>query len=167
MSFADYPASEGWVFSLALVPTFSATAAPLEWDTDYVATNGEGFRVTLPADTTADLVAGAYKLTAFVTLSDVRYSPYSSHITVTADEATQETGDGLSDNRKVLAQIDALIDGRTIADVASYQINGRALNREPLAELLKLQRIYRQRVWQEEHPGETYGTRYVTFLPCG
>ena len=164
ISFADFPVSEAWVLSYALVSNGSADQAPLTWSSGFVTNDGNEYTVTLPASTTDDFAAGTYTLTAYLTLSGVRHSPYSASIQVTANTATQTTGQGLSLNRKILVQINALLEGRTVADVTSYSIAGRALNREPVVELLRLQRVYRTLCWNEEHPGASPpGSRLVTF----
>ena len=53
--------------------------------------------------------------------------------------------------------------GRATADVESYQINGRALNRTPLRELKRLRAEYRTNVWRERNPGHSPPAFVVSF----
>ena len=52
-------------------------------------------------------------------------------------------------NRRILAQINDLLEGKTVKDVQSYEINGRSLNRMPVADLLRLQAEYTRRCLAE------------------
>lgn len=62
-------------------------------------------------------------------------------------------------NRRILKQIDDLIDGKVDKDVAYYQINGRALNKYPIPDLLRLKTTYTNLVLAEQ--GKLFGS--VTF----
>ena len=52
-------------------------------------------------------------------------------------------------NRRILAQINDLLEGKTVKDVQSYEINGRALNKMPVNDLLRLQAEYTRRCLNE------------------
>lgn len=54
--------------------------------------------------------------------------------------------DGRSHAEKVLAAIEAVIEGRATLDQQSYTIKDRSLQRTPLADLLKLRAQYRAEV---------------------
>lgn len=162
-SFADFPVSDDWVLSYALVSTSNATQAPLTWDPSYVTDDGTRYTVTIPATITAALVAGGYRLTAFLTLSSQRFTVYTGALLVEADAATLAVGEGRTHSEKVLSYIEAVIEGRATADVESYQINGRALNRTPIEQLLKLRARYRTAVWKERNPGRTMPGYQVSF----
>ena len=58
-------------------------------------------------------------------------------------------------NRRVLQQIDDLIDGKTGKDIQYFMVNGRALNRYPIPDLLKLKTTYTNLVLAEQ--GELFG----------
>ena len=165
VSFTDFPVSDGWVLSYALVSTSDATQTPLTWETDYVTDDGARYTVTIPAAITAALVAGGYRLTAFLTLASERYTVYTGALLVNADAATLAAGEGRTHSEKVLGYIEAVIEGRATADVESYQINGRALNRTPIEQLLKLRARYRTAVWRERNPGASQPGYRVSF--CG
>lgn len=62
-------------------------------------------------------------------------------------------------NRRILKQIDDLIEGRSGKDVNYYQINGRALNKMPIRDLLHWKTVYTNLVLGEQ--GQIFGK--VTF----
>lgn len=164
IAFADFPVSEGYVLSYALQSTSDVTQAPLTWNTDFVTDDGSEFTVSIPAATTAPFVAGGYRLSAFLTLASDRYSPYSAPLLVLPDASTA-AGSAVTHAEKVLGYIEAVIEGRATADVESYQINGRALNRTPIKDLLALRSRYRTEVWKERNPGFSPPGKRVSF--CG
>lgn len=164
IAYSDYPISEGWVYSVAITSVSSATQEPLTWDEAWVTDDGSEWTVTIPATTTDDFLAGGYRLTAFVTLSSQRYSPYSAPLLVEADSASLAAGDGISHARRMVAAIEEVLAGRVPADVESYQINGRALNRIPVKDLHLLRNQYRQEAWREANGGQN-PIRKVSFWP--
>ena len=50
--------------------------------------------------------------------------------------------DKTNQSSRILAQIEDLLEGRSRHDVNYYQINGRQLNKIPIADLLKLKAHY-------------------------
>ena len=54
---------------------------------------------------------------------------------------------------KVLASVEAVIEGRATRDQESYSINGRTLTRTPIADLLLLRDRYRKEVGSERRGG--------------
>jgi len=65
---AEFPYSEGWAISYALTGKTTLT-----WSSNYVAQNGEGYRITIPASATDDLSAGLHRWVCHATLSSARY----------------------------------------------------------------------------------------------
>lgn len=66
---------------------------------------------------------------------------------VAQDMASAPAGyDGRSHAQRVLAAIEAVIEGRASVDQESYSINNRSLSRTPIADLLKLRDRYRSEV---------------------
>ena len=65
-------------------------------------------------------------------------------------------------NRRILAQINDLLEGKGVRKMCNtYQINGRALNRMPVNDLLRLQAEYTRRCLNETQSGDPFGQ--VTF----
>ena len=52
--------------------------------------------------------------------------------------------------RRILAQINDLLEGKTKKDVSYYQINGRALNKMSADDLLRLKTVYTQKTIDEQ-----------------
>lgn len=163
-SHPSFPVADLWVLSAALVSVSSATQTPLSWSSGFVTNDGATWTVTLPSTTTDDFAAGAYTLTLYATLSGARYTMYSGQLLMRANAAAQ-TGAGVavSHAEEMWAAIKAALEGRVVADVESYQIAGRALNRIPMDELQKLEKRYAERVWRERNPGKALPGRLVTF----
>lgn len=154
-SHPDYPAAAGWVLSAALFSATSATQAPLTWSAGFVTNDGSEYTVTLPIATTDDFAAGSYRLTLFMTLAGARYSPYSGPLLVEPNAAVLTAGQGRTHAEEMWQAIKDTLEGRAVADVESYQINGRALNRVPFAELERAEKRYAERVWRERNPGRS------------
>lgn len=163
ISFPDYPVADGWVLSYALVSTSRATQSPLTWDAGFVTDDGAEYTVTIPAATSDDFAAGGYTLTAYVTLAGVRHTVYAGRVLVTANAATQTVGAGLTFAETALINIEAVLAGRATADVESFQISGRALNRTPIAELYKMRSRFRTEVWRQRNPGQSLPGALVAF----
>ena len=50
--------------------------------------------------------------------------------------------DKTNQSSRILAQIEDLLEGKSLKDVNYYQINGRQLNKIPISDLLKLKAHY-------------------------
>lgn len=96
-----------------------------------------------PADTAA-WAAGDYWYSLRVTDGTQIYELESGRITIQPDLEAEDTGyDGSTHPEKVLAAIEAVIEGRASKDQDSYRINNRELRRTPISQLLKLRDTYR------------------------
>lgn len=142
---ADFPATDGWTLTYYL----NAGGAPLTFDAA-VDADGTSYDVTVPAATTAAFAPGSYAWTAVV-----HQGAGGGAQRFTVDEGriricTNPSGTGaLSHARKVLAAVEAVIEGRATKDQEEYQIGGRSLRRTPLPELTKFRRDYIAEVRRE------------------
>jgi len=142
-SLPDYPASDGWVLSYALVKTgtritFSAAAS------------GADHLVSVPASTTASWAVGDYQWSAKVTKGAEIHTVATGAMEIVADYAAAGSGlDARSHARKTLDALEAWIEGRDMG-VAGYEIAGRSLRAIPIPELLVLRDRYRRYVRTEE-----------------
>lgn len=143
----DYLPSDGWALSYAL----SGAAADVIAINATTSTSGDYFEVRVPAATTARYVAGTYRLVGYVTKSPDRFPAFSGVLRVLTNYAVAVPA--LSNDETTLAAIEAAVSGRLTADIEEYQINGRAVKKIPMAELVKLQGIYRSRVARERNGG--------------
>lgn len=101
--------------------------------------------------TTAAYQDGRYSWRAFVSDGTDRHQVAAGEMEVLPDFAKQGAGFDTRDHaQKVLESIEAVIEGRAGKDQESYQIEGRRLDRTPIADLLRLRLFYRQEARQNQ-----------------
>ena len=145
-SFSDYPADAGWTLSYSLrgvtgsAPNFSASA------------DGQAHSVTVPAATTLGWAPGQYQAQGYVTHTDGRrFSVFSGYITVTRNLAAEDAiTDIRSHARKVVDNIESVLEGRATDDVLNSTIEGTTIQRLSVDQLLLLRDRYRAEVRREE-----------------
>lgn len=143
-SFADYPASDGWALAYALRhPSLTAINLAATADADV-------FLISIPAATTAAYAAGTYSMTGYVSKGDDRFEVFRGSLLVLADPVAATTLDTRSHARKVLALVEAALEGRASATLLETEIEGVKLKRIPHADLLLLRDRYRQEVASED-----------------
>ena len=112
--------------------------------------DGASHRFSVSAATTADWVPGRYWWSLRAVMGAEVVLIDEGQLTIVADLAQV---DGAFDNRshaeKVLAAVEAVIEGRATLDQESYTIAGRSLSRTPIAELQRLRLFYRGEVQRE------------------
>lgn len=144
-SFADYKAGDGWALTYyfrGAGPGFDKAAAA----------DGDDFRVTVPAATTAQLAPGKYYFEARASDGSVEHVVARGEATAVVSlkgMATTATLDGRSSAQRILDAIDAVIEGRATSDQQSYKIGQRELSRIPLADLIAARTRYAQIVSRE------------------
>ena len=138
---ADYPATEGWTLSYALV---SATSR-FTFD---AAASGTDYLVSVPASTTSGWTPGAYEWRAQVSKAGEVFTVATASITI--QPAFGTAVDGRSHARKVLANIEAYLENAGNLSAASYEIAGRKLQRISLPELITLRDKYKGEVGRED-----------------
>lgn len=113
-----------------------AGEAPSKIEFSATALDG-GFFVGLGANENGDWKAGVYRWVAFMTrISDsARMTVGGGRFEVLADLASEDAIDLRSHNRRMLEQIEALLEGRAKSNVASYEIAGRKLTKLTPKEL--------------------------------
>lgn len=157
--FAGYPATDSWVLTYVFQGPMK-----LEVTAAMAPASGTGWAVTIPAASTASLTAGVYKWQAYVTKASERFVVASGVTTVQPNLAVAPAGSQESPNEKMLAAIQAVLQGRALDGIESYSIAGRAVNKIPVAELLKLETHYLQKVHAERNP-DTFGRKHLaTFV---
>jgi hypothetical protein len=136
---ADYaPSSHSMVWEASLESNgstrFSAT----------VTESGTEYTFTLDNSATANYTSGDYKwfLKVLQTSDSETLIIDSGKITV-KDNYFGTTGDTRSHAKVMLDKIESLIEGRADADVSSYSIAGRSLNKLTVEELLRWRDYYR------------------------
>ncbi len=138
LALADYPAPQ-WQARIILRGPASIDLSSVPADEDHQ------FSKT-PTDTGA-WKAGDYWFSLRVTDGTDQYELESGRLTIQPDLEGQADGyDGSTHPEKVLAAIEAVIEGRASKDQDSYRINNRELRRTPISQLLKLRDTYRNEV---------------------
>lgn len=141
IALADYLASDSWVLTYTLVKastriTFTATA------------DGTDHLVTVDAATTAAYAVGTYDWRAQVSKAGEVFTVRTGRIEVVS--AFASATDARTHARKVLENIEAVLESRASSAVAEYQIAGRMLKNIPISELLTLRDKYRGEVARED-----------------
>ncbi len=141
-SFTDYKAADDWALTYYLVHQTNAkiTIAAFADGDDHVVDEA-------PATTTA-WPAGQYKWQAFVTKGTDRYKVDECSIKIETNFASSSvtTFDDRAHCEKVLAAIEAVIEGRATIAQEGHTIQGRTLIRTPFEELVKFRIFYKAEV---------------------
>lgn len=156
----DLPASAyGWTLSLYL-------AGPTEARQEDIALANGVYTVLLPASTTQDLTAGAYRWLERVkeVAPGTRvFDVASGFVTVDPDLASATGGSGVSYEAQVLAALKAKLLDRLTADQETLQVDGTAIARIPFERLDSLIAKYEAIVEAQVSPGAVLGSIEIHF----
>lgn len=158
-SHADYRASDGWALTFLLAGPSVASANGVA--------EGDGFRITLDAATTAALAPGRYHWTERAAKAGDVYEAAGGTLVVEPNLATATAGSLQSSNEKFLALVELRLEGRITDDMESYQVGGRALTRVPLSELMTLRAKLRAAVARERGGGRLGRLHQLHFRGAG
>jgi len=123
---------------------------PSSLDIDAQSSGGEHVFV-LTAAQTATLAPGLYQCFIYAQGENTRHHLASAQITIAANPATTAAGhDPRTHAQKVLAAIEALLEGRAAHDAEQYAINGISLTKMNILELLKWRDKYRIEINNEQ-----------------
>jgi hypothetical protein len=156
LSAATYPAPE-WRITWVIRPLDGSAALTAE-----VADGA----ATFPASATAAVPAGTAEWVAVAEgvageALGARETLAAGRVTVKPDPlGGPATGTAAE---RILAAIDATLEGRMTKDAESYTIEGRSISRTPVGDLIRLQSLYARRVREER--GES-GIRYRRVKFC-
>lgn len=154
-TFADYPAT-AWTLAYLF-------RGPSELVEQTAAVSGSGFLMTIDAGDTERLLAGTYQWSA-------RATSISSGETYTVARGVLEVvlvagAVVQSHNEKMLAAINAALEGRVVADVQLYTIGGRMVTKIPFEKLLHFKGVYEAKVFRDRNPGRIGVPVAVAFPP--
>jgi hypothetical protein len=139
-SVPQYPATSGWTLKLRLAPRTAGTVITLT-----AVAEGADFRVQATATTTAAWAAGWYTFEYFVENAGGEvYTVEVGQLQILAPLAAGQ--DNRSHVEKVLAAIEAVLEGRASTDQEEMRISvagdWRMIKRTPIPELIKLKNLY-------------------------
>lgn len=145
--YSDAPPSEGYALSYAFtgpgaVATFAAATSA----------DGDYYEIRRTKAQTAGLTAGTYELVGYVETGTDRFVIYRGTVELLPDLSADT--DAAAHDEKVLAAINARLEGRTTEDTQRIQVAGRSVDQIPIMELVRLQGIYRARVFQKRNAGQ-------------
>lgn len=125
----DFVGTDGW--------TVVAHAVGAETRLDIPGTSGaEGWTFEAPAEDTAAIVPGRYRVTLVATRGAERRQVEVVETTITADPIAGEPGAGLSYDERMIRAIEAELERRLTGQaVASYSVGGRSLQYESMEVL--------------------------------
>lgn len=143
-TFADYPASAGWVLTYTLINAQGK-------QTVAAAADGDAHRVTLAAAGTASWVPGVYAWTAAVAMGSDRHTVAAGQIEVLPNFAAAAQLDTRTPARKALDAADALMATYGAkAYVHAYNIDGRGQTFHKPADFLAWRSTLQAEVRREE-----------------
>lgn len=135
---SDYPPSGGWALKYAF-------RGPASLDATATA-SGSTYQIRIAASATAALVAGSYRWSAWVEKGSAatyeRHTVEKGVLVVEPDLATA-SGDQRTHVEKSLAAVEASIEKRLAADLSSYSVAERQVQKEELEKLYALRTKYR------------------------
>jgi hypothetical protein len=112
--------------------------------------SGDEYRVEVAAATTAAYTVGVYQWQEYITRSSdsARLTLSEGTCEVVANRSAATT-DPRSHAQKVLTAIEAVIEGTASKELASYTVDGIAINRRSIEELTRMREAYRYEVDEE------------------
>ncbi|QDF14252.1 head-to-tail joining protein [Dinoroseobacter phage vB_DshS-R4C] len=154
--FEDHP--DPWAASYVLRPEAGGDPVTVSGGLEVLA---PVFR--LPASVTADLPPGEWTWFAVAVdaTTDARAVLAQGRVTVIPDPLAG-TEDRRTPARRILAAIEATLEGRATKDADTYSIEGRSITRTPLPDLLRLRAVYAEQVARETGRSP-YRQRRVSF----
>ena len=155
----DYPASDGWSFTLYLAGAQVAQVAAAADDDDFV--------VTVGATITDGITAGLYKYAERVSKDGAVYEVESGVVTILPDLTKATDTSEQEWIEKAVAALRAHIEGRLPTGMESYSIAGRAVSRMPLAEALEWLDKLEARLSRMKSPGSMSDTVFIEFPKPG
>lgn len=145
-TYADYPASEGWVLKTTFTPRLSTSAKI----TLTAVAEGDNYRTQVAPASTSSWVPGDYSVHQTIEKSGQRITVATGKLKLLPDPAVVAPGyDDRSHLEKVIANIEAMLEGKTSKDVQEYSIAGRMLKHIPINELLTLRDKYKHQLAAE------------------
>lgn len=153
---------DGWTLKYAFhnVGSASATGTKLQITTTANA-NGVDHDADVTATASAALVSGNWKWVAFVEKASQRFTVDNGVLFLEPDLNAGAAGTQQTHAEKMLGAIQSVLEGRASSDIESYQIAGRAVNKIPVAELVKWHNVYLARVQRERNP-QQFGVMHLT-----
>jgi hypothetical protein len=154
--FSDYPADDGWALTLYIGGVHFHAAA-----------DGAAHAFTLAADLTATIPADTYKWVEIATKGEAVENAASGTVTIAPNIITETIAGMRSSAETELVAIRAKIAARIAADLSSYSVADRVVNREALEILWKREADLMARVAAERRGNAPRPAVLIGFTPPG
>jgi hypothetical protein len=142
----DYPPSEAWALSYSLRLLETGTAYDIS-----ATTSGQEFVVNVSKTITIDWSAGTYAIQGHVTDGTSRFQVYDGFIEALPDVSTiEDSVDLRSHARKVLENIESVLEGRATNDVLDSHIGETSFRRLTPQQLMDMRNKYLIELQKEE-----------------
>lgn len=143
---ADYPPSEGWSLSYSLRILETGSALDISASVD-----GQEYVINVTRQTTDDWDAGTYAIQGFVDNGSSRFQVYDGFIEALPNLSAIATAVDLrSHARKVLDNIEAVLEGRATHDVLESHIGDTTFRRLTPGQLMDMRNKYLVELDKEE-----------------
>jgi hypothetical protein len=129
--------------------------------------SGDDHVVTLTATATGALTAGTYTYSEMVSSGSTAYEVDRGTVAVLPKLASAVAGTVQSVNEKLLALVETALSGRLTADMESYSIGNRTINKIPVKDLLKIRGQLKAAIHFASNPTNPIGYMGVTFSSGG
>ena len=146
---ADYKPSESWVLTYSFR---SKTGTGFNITASANSAN-DGWEIVAGKNSTVTYTAGEYDWAAYVAKSGERFLVDSGKLVIKTNieaVSTSSTGDLRSHAKKMVDNIQAVLEGRIDSDVENYTIGGRSISKIPITELVTLLNTYEEKLEEEE-----------------
>jgi hypothetical protein len=143
---SEHSPADGWALKYSLLKA----GKQIEIKDALVTSDGDTFKIVVPAATSADYLPGEYRWYAFVSKGAERFQVGEGVIEILPDAgAVQASGlDTRSQTKRILDAINALLEGRASTDAQQYSIGSRQITKMTPDELMKwkaqYEHLYRQ-----------------------
>jgi hypothetical protein len=154
----SFPAGEGWGRSFRFLGSGLAFEVP-------ALAVGDGFQASYAMASTANVDPGTYQVVEIADNGTSRHTVARATVVVHPDPDVVDDGSHRAHDEKMLAAIEAVLEGRVTEDMESYSILGRSLQRIPFRELMQYRAIYAQKVRRARSGSGTYDRVSVQFGP--
>lgn len=156
VAFDRYSPADGWTctFYLKGIDQLTVVATPTA--------DNSAFDITLAANQTSALRAGDYDYAYCMSLGNDRYTVKSGRVTVKANIGTATAGSLLSHAVKMLALIEAALEGKTQDDVLSLAYYGKSYVTIPPETLMKMRGFYQYEVYRLRNSSQVFGKTITT-----
>jgi hypothetical protein len=156
---ASYPPADGWVLHYRIL------CAAFNKEISDIGASGV-FDVTFaPTDTAAAVADTQARLIGWVVNgSSETHTIFDGWVQVLANLRTATATSARSHAEKMLAAIEAVLEGRATTDIEAYTIGGRSVTKMKADELTKWRGLYAGIVWRQRNRGVSSPSHQVRFV---